>query len=178
MLAAWQDRPSKGQRSNIRPPRLATQAAVFFIMRILEHLRWYLRDDIFRLTSARNSFFICGDLNVRHSTWNWSRANNQAGNASFNCGGSFAAQYPPTYTRIPLNRTQNPFTLDIVLTNGLHNMDSTHTPHTALSSDHLPVLFEVITDVHTSWNSQPFCLWLSECWLVSTSQEFGLPFGS
>jgi hypothetical protein len=37
-------------------------------------------------------------------------------------------------------------TLDIVLTNGLHDMEHIST-HTAISSDHLPVLIEVITDV-------------------------------
>jgi hypothetical protein len=70
------------------------------------------RDDMFQLRSSRNIFFICRDLNARHSSWNCLRAN-QAGNAFFDCGGLFAVQYSPTHTRISLNRTQNPSTLDI-----------------------------------------------------------------
>jgi Reverse transcriptase (RNA-dependent DNA polymerase)/Endonuclease-reverse transcriptase len=103
------------------------------------------RDDILQLTSSRSSFFICGDFNARHSSWNCSRAN-QAGKALFECGGPFAVQYPPTHTRIPLGRSQNPSTLDIILTNGLHDVENICT-RTALSSDHLPVIFEVVTDV-------------------------------
>jgi hypothetical protein len=47
--------------------------------------------------------------------------------------------------RIPLNRIQSPSILDIVLSNGLHELDYLST-RTELSSDHLPVLFEVTSD--------------------------------
>jgi hypothetical protein len=40
---------------------------------------------------------------------------------------------------------QSPSTLDIVLSNGLHELDYLST-RTELSSDHLPVLFEVTSD--------------------------------
>jgi hypothetical protein len=56
-----------------------------------------------------------------------------------------AIYYPPSPTRIPLNRMQSPSTLDIVLSNGLHKLDYLST-RTELSSDHLPVLFEVTSD--------------------------------
>jgi Endonuclease-reverse transcriptase len=80
-------------------------------------------EDIQLLTSSRTSFFICGDLNARYSSWGCARANS-AGNFLFECGGDFAIYYPPSPTRIPLNRMQSPSTLDIVLSNGLHELDS------------------------------------------------------
>ena len=97
--------------------------------------------DIRLLTSSRHSFFICGDLNARHSTWDCS-SDNSAGNALFECSGDFAIYYPSTPTRIPLNGRTLPSTLDIVLSNGLHEIENLST-QTALSSDHLPVLFKV-----------------------------------
>jgi hypothetical protein len=103
------------------------------------------RNDILHLTSSQRSFFIGGDLNSRHSSWGCSRAN-QAGNALFECGGPFAVHFPPTPTRIPSNPRQRPSTLDLVLTNGFHDIFDISTK-TALSSDHLPVLFEVELDV-------------------------------
>jgi exonuclease III len=45
--------------------------------------------DIQLLTSSRTSFFICGDLYARHSSWGCARANS-AGNALFECNGDFA----------------------------------------------------------------------------------------
>jgi hypothetical protein len=59
----------------------------------------------------------------------------------FECGGDFSIYYPPSPTRIPLNRMQSPSTLHIVLSNDLH--ESTRSE---LSSDHRPVLFEVTSD--------------------------------
>ena len=102
------------------------------------------RNDILLLTSSRHSFFICGDLNARHSSWGCSR-DNSAGDALFECSGDFAIYYPPSPTRIPLNRRSQPSTLDIVLSNGLHEIENMST-RTELSSDHLPVLFEVSAD--------------------------------
>lgn len=102
------------------------------------------RNDLGLLTASRNSFFICGDLNARHSSWGCARANS-AGNTLFECSGDFAIYYPPSHTRIPLNRRQSPSTLDIVLSNGLHEIENLST-RTELSSDHLPVLFEICSD--------------------------------
>jgi hypothetical protein len=102
------------------------------------------RNDILRLTSSPNSFFICGDLNSRHSSWGCSRAN-RAGTALFECGGIFSIHFPPTSTRIPLSGRQLPSTLDLVLTNGFHDI-SDISAQTALSSDHLPVTFKVAID--------------------------------
>jgi len=97
-----------------------------------------------RLSSIQSSFFICGDLNARHASWGCARAN-QAGNCLFECGGPFAIHYSSSHTRIPLNNRQSPSTLDIVLTNGLHDLNNIQASN-ELSSDHLPVTFEVTTD--------------------------------
>jgi hypothetical protein len=53
---------------------------------------------------------------------------------------------PATRTRIPLSRSKNPSTLDMILTNGRHDVQNI-CARTALSSDHLPVIFEVVIDV-------------------------------
>jgi Endonuclease-reverse transcriptase len=102
------------------------------------------RSDIQLLTYSRTSFFICGDLNARHSSWGCSRAYS-AGNALFECDGDFAIYYPPSSTRIPLNRMQSASTLEIVLSNGLHELDNLST-RAELSSNHFPVLFEVTSE--------------------------------
>jgi hypothetical protein len=94
-------------------------------------------NDIIHFTSSWRSFFICGDLNSRHPYWGCSRAN-RSGNVLFEIGGLFAIHYPSTPTR--------PSTLDLVLTNGFHDIFDLST-RTALSFDHLPVLFEVELDV-------------------------------
>jgi hypothetical protein len=102
------------------------------------------KSDTIKLTTSRTSFFLCGDLNARHSSWGCTRAN-QAGKVLFECSGNFAIFHPPTHTRIPLNRMQNPSTLDIVLSNGLHDIENM-SALTELSSDHLPVYFEICSD--------------------------------
>jgi hypothetical protein len=105
------------------------------------------RSDLVLLTRQSSSFFICGDLNSRHRAWNCSRAN-QAGKilfAEMNTG-NFTVYHPPTPTRIPLNSRQQPSTIDLILSNGLHAVSGVSTK-TALSSDHLPVLFEVEVSV-------------------------------
>jgi Reverse transcriptase (RNA-dependent DNA polymerase)/Endonuclease-reverse transcriptase len=102
------------------------------------------KNDIFLLTSKSQNFFICGDLNARHTSWGCTSANS-AGNALVDCSGDFAIYFPPSPTRIPLNRRHSPSTLDIVLSNGLHDIENLSTRN-ELSSDHLPVLFEVKVD--------------------------------
>lgn len=100
-------------------------------------------DDIKTLTKIRNSYFICGDLNARHRLWNCSRANT-AGNSLFDelQTGSFIIQHPPSSTYIPSDPNRRCSTLDIVLTNGQHTMTIPQIS-TDLSSDHLPVQFEI-----------------------------------
>ena len=102
------------------------------------------KNDILLLTSTSQNFFICGDLNARHSTWGCTTANS-AGDALFECSGDFAIYFPPSPTRIPLSGRQLPSTLDVVLSNGLHEIENLSTRN-ELSSDHLPVLFEVKAD--------------------------------
>lgn len=100
-------------------------------------------DDIKTLKKIRNSYFICGDLNARHRLWNCSKAN-RAGKLLFDelQSGSFIIQHPPSSTHIPSDPNRCCSTLDIVLTNGRHTM-SVPQISTDLSSDHLPVQFQV-----------------------------------
>lgn len=60
----------------------------------------FFSNDIEKLTSNTNPFFICGDLNSKHSHWNCNRSN-RAGNALFNLmsRGNFTVQHSayPTF---------------------------------------------------------------------------------
>jgi hypothetical protein len=67
---------------------------------------------------------------------------NQAGNALFACVSLFFVHFPSTPTRIPRISHQRTSTLELVLTNGMHEVCDLST-RTALASDHLLVLFEV-----------------------------------
>jgi hypothetical protein len=60
--------------------------------------------------------------------------------------GPFSVHFPPIPTRIPRISHQRPSTLDLVLTNGFHEVCDLLT-RTALFSDHLPVLFVVELNV-------------------------------
>lgn len=100
--------------------------------------------DLITLTSTRKSYFICGDLNSKHRLWNCSRAN-RAGQILYNrlSSMSFTINFPPSPTYFPpqSNRTL-PSTIDVVLTNGYKEVVNIRTVN-ELSSDHVPVLFEV-----------------------------------
>lgn len=97
--------------------------------------------DLKILTNRISSYFICGDLNAKHRHWNCVR-NNRAGNIVYNEMNftNYIIENPPTPTYY--SHQANPSTLDIVLTNNLHNM-SQPIAHQELSSDHLPVTFEI-----------------------------------
>lgn len=97
--------------------------------------------DLRSLTNRTTSFFICGDLNAKHNHWNCVR-NNRVGNIVYNemNFSNYIVENPPTPTYFSYQA--NPTTLDIVLTNNLHNMTQP-IAHQDLSSDHLPVTFEI-----------------------------------
>ena len=92
---------------------------------------------------SKNHFFICGDLNSKHTFWNNIRSN-AAGNALFNemtrCAFNIHFSLTPTY--YPKQRNHNPSNIDIVLSNDLHNITSLRTTSNIMS-DHLPVEFTV-----------------------------------
>lgn len=99
------------------------------------------RKDIKVLVNRRNSFFICGDLNSKHTHWNCKKLNKCGkilyDEMNFNC---YIVENPPTPTYY--SHAGTPSTLDIILTNNIHNF-SPLTAHQDLSSDHLPVTFDV-----------------------------------
>lgn len=111
------------------------------------------RTDLKILTSRKNSYLICGDLNAKHRSWNCTRAN-QAGTILFNemCMRDFIIQFPPSPTYFPHQKQRtSPSTLDILITNGLCDIYEIHTVH-ALSSDHLPVAAKIDIGVSRSRN--------------------------
>jgi hypothetical protein len=105
-------------------------------------LRDYFARDINKITRSHTSYFICGDLNARHRHWNCLRAN-QAGSILYDeyCKNDFLIAHPSTPTRIPNNTRCNPSTIDLTLTNGIHEMTEMKT--LTMSSDHLAVSFSV-----------------------------------
>lgn len=100
------------------------------------------RREIRSLVTQNSPYFVIGDLNARHRSWNCVK-NNKAGTilcqeASHS---GFNINFPDSPTFIPAGRG-SPSTLDIVLSNNLVNM-SKPIVHNELSSDHLPVTFEI-----------------------------------
>lgn len=99
------------------------------------------RCDIKKLTADRNSFFICGDFNSKHPHWNC-RIANKPGKILFDemNYNHYIIDHPPTPTYF--SYLGNPTTIDIILTNNLNNY-SQPCAHQELSSDHIPVTFEI-----------------------------------
>lgn len=99
-------------------------------------------EDIRKLTLNNTSYFVCGDLNSRHRQWNCFRAN-KAGNILYDeyCKSNFLIKHPSTFTRIPNDSRSNPSTIDLVLTNGLHDMSEPVCNPT--SSDHNAITFKI-----------------------------------
>ncbi|KXJ72203.1 hypothetical protein RP20_CCG018649 [Aedes albopictus] len=100
------------------------------------------RRDIRTMTNHDVPFFITGDLNARHRYWNCAKSN-KAGNILFQEAAQTGLNihFPDSPTFVPSGRG-NPSTLDIVLSNNLVNMSKPITLN-ELSSDHLPVCFEI-----------------------------------
>jgi hypothetical protein len=107
-------------------------------------IRNHFASDINKLTRNRSSYFICGDLNARHRHWNCSRAN-PAGTILYDeyCRNDFLIAHPATPTRIPSNSRCLPSTIDLTLTNGVHQ--TTDFNCITMSSDHLAVSFSIKT---------------------------------
>jgi hypothetical protein len=102
-------------------------------------------NDLRILHRRRGSYFICGDFNSKHRLWNCVRAN-RAGSILFQelNQSDFLIQHPPTPTYVPLSSHKTPSTLDLVITNGFHEITQPVTDQ-AFMSDHLPVTFAIQT---------------------------------
>lgn len=101
------------------------------------------KKDLDILTNIKNSYFICGDFNAKHRYWNCLRANT-AGNILYSemTRKHFVIHHPFTPTNFPPQSRANPSTIDLILSNSLHNISQPIT-HDNLNSDHLPVTFTI-----------------------------------
>lgn len=106
--------------------------------------------DLDLMTSTNGDFFILGDLNAHHLSWNCAKSDT-AGNLLFNHQNSnnYYIYYPPNPTRIPQNLTfRQASTIDLLLSNStLQFSDLVTCPH-SLYSDHVPILFFINEDIH------------------------------
>lgn len=103
------------------------------------------RTDLRNIMRSNEPLFVVGDFNARHRQWNCLKAN-KAGtilrSVASQC--NFYIHYPDTFTFHPTGRGR-PSTLDLVLSNNLIGMTKPTTQN-ELSSDHLPVTFDVRLD--------------------------------
>lgn len=106
------------------------------------------KNDLVKLTSSRRSYFLGGDLNAKHRFWNCVKGN-KAGNILYNemLTRNLTIHHSMTPTFFPPQANKSrPSTIDFAISDGLHLIHNIHTIN-ALSSDHVPVLFEVETSM-------------------------------
>lgn len=125
--------------------RLVRLVSVYFPGTVLSESKFNeFKNDIKLLTSCKQNYIIAGDLNAKHRFWNCCRAN-KAGQILFEEMNKkdFLIPFPPTPTYYPTQNSRTiPSTLDIILSGGSiipYNIISRQD----LSSDHLPVSFNV-----------------------------------
>lgn len=100
-----------------------------------------LKNDIHKLTRRKGKFVIAGDLNARHALWGNPRSNkNGAVLADDLQAGHYIVLHPESPTFFSTAGVGS--TLDIVLTNMAENCSELRSL-SELSSDHLPVVFEL-----------------------------------
>lgn len=119
-----------------------------------DQIRQNLKHDIHMMTNRQCSYFINGDFNSRHRFWNCARAN-VAGNILYNEHAirNFFILHPSSHTRFPSNAGRLPSTIDLTLTNGLHETTGLETHSN--DSDHTIITYDVILDAQAMQNS-PF----------------------
>ena len=114
----------------------------------------FLKGDLQKLTRNRSKFFIIGDFNAKHRSWNNAQSNAN-GNILFNdcSSGYYTIQYPNGPTCFSSSR--NPSTIDLVLTDS-SQICSQLVTHADFGSDHLPVTFEISQEIIFNPNRSTF----------------------
>lgn len=95
----------------------------------------HYRSDLLKLTSIRHSYFVFGDFNSRHQLWSCF-SSNLAGRILQNLHqqSNFIIHHPHNHTYHPADINRRTSMLDIVITNGLHQI--TNSINHPSSSDH------------------------------------------
>lgn len=106
----------------------------------------HYESDLMSLTRRNSPFVIFGDLNSHHQMWKC-RNSNLAGDilyATYNkC--DFLINFPDTPTYVPVHNPNSTSYLDLVLFENSLNC-STPIAHTIMTSDHLPVSFDIFLE--------------------------------
>lgn len=112
--------------------------------------------DIRSLTSIKDSYYVCGDLNSKHRLWNNLKAN-AAGLIVYNelLSRPFNVLHSPTPTYYPPQRGRNPSNIDVVLTNGFHATSQVSSADD-LISDHRAIEFSIDCDVNYKRHAKRF----------------------
>ena len=110
-------------------------------------IRRNFRSDLMKLINRSSSYFINGDLNSKHRFWNCARANT-AGNILYNelQQQNFLLLYPPNPTHYSSNARCTPATIDLTITNGLHDTSDLVTH--AQDSDHRLISYSINLTQH------------------------------
>lgn len=113
----------------------------------------HYRNDLLKLINRSCSYFINGDFNSKHRLWNCCRAN-RAGNIlhNLNMQHNFLVVHPSTPTHYPYASKSLPSTIDLLLTNGLHQTTDMET-HTS-NSNHQIITYSIDLNHQYSTNGQ------------------------
>ncbi|KAG5677339.1 hypothetical protein PVAND_007106 [Polypedilum vanderplanki] len=101
-------------------------------------------EDIRKLSSS-SSYFLIGDFNSKHRNWNCHIAN-RAGTLLYDesCQRDLFIDHPQAHTHFPGDVNKRPSTLDIILSNGIHQIEDIKLAE--LVSDHISVKFQICTN--------------------------------
>lgn len=102
-------------------------------------------DDINKITSTTSEFFIFGDFNAHHTSWNC-QGNNTAGRKlySHQLSSSYYIHSSSTFTRFgQRSTTTQASVIDLLLTNSTLNISRIETHPGLLNSDHVPVTCQI-----------------------------------
>lgn len=107
-----------------------------------EQISQHYKQDLRKLTNHQCSFIAAGDFNSRHRLWNCIRAN-QAGKILFDDHqhNQYLIFHPDEPTYFPPQANTTPSYIDLVLTNGIHQVSHLDTHES--SSDHQLITMKI-----------------------------------